>query len=217
MTESSEKHRLTKIYTRGGDLGTTGLATGKRVPKDAQRIEAYGTVDELQVFMGQARDAIRRFIGTVESGEIEGIWLSLAGHLEYTENLLFTVSGDLATPLEDRWDAMPLANEGQIAYLESLIDHYNRDLPPLKDFVLPGGHDIITSLHLCRVVSRRAERRIVALAHHEPISEFALPFMNRLSDAFFVLARAAAQMLRRSGVEFEEVIWRRGEDPPQFR
>lgn len=205
--------RLTKIYTRGGDAGSTALVGGRRVPKNHPRLNAYGTVDELQVFMGAAYDALRATRAAHPALQLP-VLAALEAHLVYLQNLLFTVSGDLATRLEDRWPGMPLPTAEDVAYMERLIDALNRDLPPLKDFILPGGHPAPTALHVCRVVCRRAEREVETLAAQEPLGEFVRPALNRLSDAFFIMARRVAWELKRADLIGEELIWKRDLAPP---
>lgn len=208
-----ERHRITQVYTRTGDRGQTRLVGGQTVSKDHPRLEAYGTVDELQAFIGQARDALAATLTELPAGE-NGRLALIRGHLAYMQNLLFTVGGDLATRLEDRWDGMPLVGEAQIDYLERLIDSLNASLQPLKDFVLPGGHPAVTALHLCRVVCRRAERAVERLGREEAIGEAVRPFLNRFSDALFVLSRAVSQELAKLGHAEGETIWQRDVPEP---
>jgi cob(I)alamin adenosyltransferase len=200
--------RITRVYTRVGDGGQTQISGGRWISKSHPRLEAFGTVDELQVAIAAARDAF----SAIEP--LPGRMPNIARHLAYIQNLLFTLNGDLATPVEDRWDAMPLIVPDNVVYLEGLIDAYNADLPPLTDFILPGGHPAPTALHGCRVVCRRAERAIDRLAAVEAVGEPVRPFINRLSDTFFVLARSAGAELRGAGVPVEETIWRRDEAAP---
>jgi cob(I)alamin adenosyltransferase len=209
--------RITRVYTRIGDGGRTQLCGGRWVPKDHPRLEAYGAVDELQVAIAAARDAIAG-ISPPPPDPIPVI----AEHLVYIQNRLFTLGGDLSTPVADRWPEMPLIEAADADYLEKLIDALNGRLPPLRDFLLPGGHTAVTALHACRVVCRRAERAIERLAAVEPIGDANAdpkgdpirPFANRLSDAFFVLARAVDAALRDAGLTGPETIWRRDLPPP---
>ena len=167
--------RLTRIYTRTGDDGSTGLSDGSRVPKSALRIEAYGTVDELNSVIGVAIAAAG------ESSEAAELLRSL-------QHDLFDLGADLSTPgREEGLRVLP----AQVERLEAAIDRYNADLKPLESFVLPGGSEFAGWLHLARTVCRRAERVTVALAHEEEIGASALAFLNRLSDLLFVLARTA--------------------------
>lgn len=178
--------RITRVYTRTGDDGATGLTGGQRVAKDSTRIDAFGTVDELGAALGAARVALEsdcdRFDSPADAGK-------LARHLEYIQNLLFVLGGDLATRVADRHPQMPVAAEEHVAYLERLCDAMNADLAPLKDFILAGGSRTAVALHQARTVCRRAERIVCRLAREEPIGPHAAILLNRLSDALFVLAR----------------------------
>lgn len=205
--------RITRVYTRTGDAGTTRLVGGQVVKKSDPRIESYGTVDELSVCMGHAREALREAIEARPPRERVGLAL-LAEHLRYLQNLLFTLGGELATRIEDRWEGMPITRKKDVTYLERLIDAYNDSLPPLKDFILPSGGPVALALHTCRVVCRRAERVIQTLADREAIGASALPFINRLSDLFFVLARWMAAQHSASSPESTEAIWDRSLEPP---
>lgn len=197
--------RITRVYTRSGDDGTTGLVGGQRVPKDDPRIQAYGTTDELTSILGWAREEIRTeaasFADPQDAERLDQL-------LEFFGNKLFTLGGDLATRLEDRHPAMPVIREDDIAYLEKVCDAFNDSLPPLTDFVLPGGSRTGAALHVARTVARRAEREVASLQRREDLGALPARYLNRLSDALFVLARWANARLRR-----EEVIWRR--DLPQ--
>ncbi len=209
----TEKHRITQIYTRGGDDGKTSLASGVRVAKTSARVVAYGSVDELQVHLGAARDQfLVTSVRDLRSGE-PGLVL-IERHLAYIQNLLFTLSGDLATPVHQRWDNMPLITGEHVNYLENMIDLLNKDLPPLKDFVLPGGHPLVTTLHLCRVVCRRAECNIFVLDDSEEVSVDVKSMVNRLSDVFFVLSRFASDILKRNHMLGDEIIWDRDSKAP---
>lgn len=168
--------RLTKIYTRTGDDGTTGLGTGKRVAKDAARVEAYGTVDELSAQIGLA-------IAARPQPE-------LAEPLARIQNDLFHLGADLCIPDPDKPNAPgPRIEARHVRWLEELMDRLGEELPELKNFVLPGGTLPAAHLHAARTICRRAERRVVSLLRHEPVSETAVTYLNRLSDALFVVAR----------------------------
>jgi len=208
--------RITRVTTRMGDGGRTRLADGREVPKSHPRLEAIGTVDELQVAIGAARDALESAAGPIaaQAAAIGDRLRRIAEHLVHLQHLLFTLSGDLATPLESRWAEMPLVRREDIEGLERLIEACNALLPPLEDFVLPGGHPAVTALHGCRVVCRRAERAIERLGEAEPLGETVRPCINRLSDVFFVLARSVGRSLCEAGMIAEESIWRRGRNPP---
>lgn len=211
----SERLRITRVYTRTGDAGTTRLVGGHQVAKNHPRLNAYGTVDELQVAMGAARDALAQTLAANQDKPL-ALLKQLGAHLIYLQNLLFTISGDLATRLEDRWPEMPLPSPADVQYMEGLIDLLNDPLPPLKDFILPGGHPAPTAFHVCRVVCRRAEREVETLAVIEPIGEWVRPVLNRLSDLFFVLARRISHELVQTGIVSNELIWRRDLTPPSL-
>lgn len=185
-----------KIYTRTGDKGMTGVIGG-RVKKDAIRVEAYGTVDELNSFVGQA---LTLMDSTTHADMI--------AELTEIQHELFDAGGDLAfvkapEGMELSFKINPLMTER----LEKQIDAYDAECPPLKRFVLPGGTPLSASLHVCRTVARRAERRVVTLADLEPINEEVRRYLNRLSDYFFAVARAANV---RAGVG--DVEYKRGGD-----
>jgi cob(I)alamin adenosyltransferase len=169
-----------RIYTRTGDDGTTSLFGGERVGKGNPRIDAYGTVDETNSIVGMARAHLRG-----EPGEDE-----LDPVLGDLQDELFVLGADLATPM----DATPVVErieEEHVAGLEARIDRFDADLPPLEQFILPGGTPAGASLHSARTVCRRAERHIVEASTSTPINEQAVVYLNRLSDLFFVLARWA--------------------------
>ena len=175
-------HRLSKIYTRTGDDGTTGLGTGDRVAKDSLRVEAYGTVDETNSHVG--------VILSYEPPEkIRELFIDV-------QHDLFDVGGELATP------GMNVLRDGAVQRLESALDEINEDLPALKDFILPGGGPLASHCHVARTVCRRAERTLVSLAREEPVRDELSQYLNRLSDLLFVAARALA---RASG--HGEVLW----------
>jgi len=181
--------RLTKIYTRAGDDGSTALGFGGRVAKDALRVECYGTVDELNSCLGLARAA--------------GLPPELDGDLARIQNELFHLGSDLCVPeAEKERHPVPRIEERHVAALEALIDRWNEALTPLENFVLPGGSAAAAALHVARTVCRRAERLLVALARQEAVGTATLPYLNRLSDALFVLARAANRLAGRA-----DVLW----------
>ena len=169
-----------KIYTRTGDSGDTGLFGGPRVRKDHARIEAYGTIDELNALLGMVRS--------------QELTPELSTLLETFQNDLFTLGAELATP-DPGQHAMPRVTEDDVARLEKQIDHFEALLPPLKQFILPSGSSAGTTLHVARAVCRRAERRVVTLQEidTEVVSTAILVYLNRLSDLLFVLARFANQ------------------------
>ena len=173
---------LNKIYTRTGDKGDTALGSGERVPKDDARINAYGTVDEANACIGIARQAL----DLSQHAELDAV-------LSRIQNDMFDLGADLCTP--DRGEPLdyePLrVTQGQVERLEEEIDKLNKELTPLRSFVLPGGSPASAALHLARTVSRRAERAVVTLSgiEGEVVSEPALRYLNRLSDLMFVAAR----------------------------
>lgn len=168
--------RITKVYTRAGDDGTTRLGGGQKVPKHARRIEAYGTVDELNACIGVARAA--------------GLDPSLEECLAKIQNELFHLGSDLCVPEEDKERMkVPTIAQHHVDALERRIDAWSAELGPLENFILPGGSAGAARLHVARTACRRAERRVVALAGEEDVNPLALKYLNRLSDALFVMAR----------------------------
>ena len=175
--------RLSKIYTRTGDKGKTRLVGGQKVDKDSCRLEAYGTVDELNAVLGMVGASVASHGPDAATRE------EVEGFLRQTQNDLFDLGSDLATELADRWEGQPLISADDTTRLEHCIDRWNEELEPLDSFVLPGGNEVAAALHLARTVCRRAERIVVTLARDEAIGDDVLPFINRLSDALFVLSR----------------------------
>jgi cob(I)alamin adenosyltransferase len=191
--------RITRVYTRTGDRGETALVGGKRVPKDAARIEAYGTVDELNAALGLARAFNAERLAKGEGHR----WLDET--LRRLQNELFDLGSELATPEDAVYEGMHRIGDAQIKELERLIDHCQKELPPLKSFVLPGGGRIGAALHQARTICRRAEREILRLSRAEPLAEGPLRYVNRLSDLLFVLSRWVAKRLGEP-----EYLWERG-------
>jgi cob(I)alamin adenosyltransferase len=191
--------RITKVYTRTGDKGETALVGGKRVPKDSPRIDAYGTIDELNSIVGLARVFNEE---KLNAGDAHG-FLDLT--LRQIQDELFDLGSELATPADFSYDGMYRVSEREVKKLEELIDECQKELGPLKSFVLPGGGRIGAYLHQCRTVCRRAEREILRLSRAEPLSEWPLKYVNRLSDLFFVLSRWIS---KQSGEQ--EYLWQRG-------
>ena len=191
--------RITRVYTRAGDGGETALVGGRRVPKDAPRIEAYGTVDELNAIIGLARvfNAER-----LKKGK-DHRWLDEV--FRRIQNELFDLGSELATPEDAAYEGMHRVGEAQVTALEKLMDRCQKDLKPLKSFVLPGGGRVGGFLHQARTVCRRAERRVLALGRVETISPWPLKYVNRLSDLLFVLSRWVGQRLGET-----EYLWERG-------
>jgi cob(I)alamin adenosyltransferase len=181
---------LNRIYTKAGDKGQTSLAGGQRIPKDARRIECYGTVDELNAFTGMACVSAQEALP------------SLATILKRVQHELFNLGSILATRPENVHPRQPRVTVAEVQQLELEIDEMNAHLPALRSFVLPGGSRLNTELHACRTICRRAERLAVALAREEEIPPETVQYLNRLSDAFFVWSRWANQQL---GVP--EVLW----------
>ena len=177
-----------RIYTKTGDKGLTALFGGRRVAKSHLRVDAYGTVDELNAFIGLLRDA-------VANPHVRLL-------LETVQHRLFTVGAHLASD-PDKPLPTPDLLPDDIALLENDMDSMDSLLPPLRHFILPGGHPAVSTCHVCRTVCRRAERLVVALEQSgEPVDDLVLQYLNRLSDWFFMLARKLAQDL-----QAEEVIW----------
>ncbi len=191
--------RITRVYTRTGDRGETALVGGKRVPKDAPRIEAYGTIDELNAAIGLARVFNEERLAEGEGHR----WLD--GLLRRLQNQLFDLGSELATPEESVYEGMYRVGEGDVRELERLIDECQKELGPLKSFVLPGGGRVGAFLHQARTVCRRAEREVLRLSRIEPLPEWPLRYVNRLSDLLFVLSRWVAKRLGEP-----EYLWERG-------
>ena len=178
-------NRLSKIYTRTGDDGTTGLGNGQRVRKDDLRVEAYGTVDELN-----------SAIGLLAASKLPAEFAALIAGIQQR---LFDLGGELSIP-----DTTTI-NAAAVKELEHTMDSLNKDLPPLKDFVLPGGTATAAACHMARAICRRSERRLITLAATENVNDASIHYLNRLSDLLFVLART----LNKLGDE-AEVLWQSG-------
>ena len=175
-------HRLSKIYTRTGDDGSTGLSDGTRIAKDDPRIEAIGAVDELNSSIGLLR--------------CEALPVPVDALLTAVQHRLFDLGGELSLP------GQALLDTERVTQLENALDELNRDLPPLKDFLLPGGCRAAATCHLARTVCRRAERRVFRLACHATVNAVSLQYLNRLSDLLFVMAR---HLNKATGVA--DVLW----------
>jgi len=193
--------RITRVYTRTGDRGETALVGGRRVPKDSPRIEAYGTVDELNAIIGLARvfNAERK-----KSGKRHR-WLDEV--LRRLQNELFDLGSELATPADAVYEGMFRVGPEQVTALERLMDESQKELTPLKSFILPGGGPVGGFLDQARTVCRRAERRVLELSRVEEIGEWPLKYVNRLSDLLFVLSRWVGKHLGET-----EYLWQRGLD-----
>lgn len=177
-------NRLSKIYTRTGDDGTTGLGDGSRTPKDSVRVEAYGTVDELNSAVGVLL-------------AVPNVPQPVAERLTEVQHELFDLGGELCIP------GHHVITAEHVARLEKSLDAFNDALPPLKEFILPGGGPAAAACHLARAIARRAERRVCTLARAESVSPEVAKYLNRLSDLLFVLARVLARHERGA-----EVLWR---------
>jgi cob(I)alamin adenosyltransferase len=186
---------ITRVYTRQGDKGQTGLVGGQRVGKDSPRIDAYGTVDELNAFIGAARVTA----GEAGLGELAEILLRV-------QHELFNLGSILATLPEDVHPRQPRVTDVEVMRLEAEMDRMNEELAPLRSFVLPGGSRIDAELHVARTVCRRAERVCIALGRVESVPEEAIRYLNRLSDALFVWSRWAGHRLGAA-----ETLWRPNE------
>jgi cob(I)alamin adenosyltransferase len=199
--------KLTRIYTRTGDDGTTGLVGGQRVKKNSLRIETYGTLDELSSVIGVARSHLAAHLRHDEGMQRLDAWLA------WTQDVLFNLGAELATPVEKRWEGMPLASEADAKALERAIDEAQTDLEPLANFIHPGGSLPGAFLHLARTVCRRAERLLVTLRDEEPeVSSDCVRYVNRLSDALFVWARWVNHRLNAG-----DVLWNSHTQPPEAR
>jgi cob(I)alamin adenosyltransferase len=199
MSEPFENPRMAinRVYTRQGDAGETGLAGGQRVPKDGARIEAYGTVDELNAFLGAARA-----LSEAAAADLPAL-APLGPILLRVQHELFNLGSILATLPEDVHPRQARVTGAEVAQLEAEMDRMNADLPPLRSFVLPGGSRLDGELHICRTVCRRAERAVVTLGRTESVPPEAIRYLNRLSDALFVWSRWASHV---SGAV--ETLWK---------
>lgn len=179
-----------KIYTKTGDKGETSLFGGKRVPKDHLRIEAYGTIDELNSFLGVVHD-------TIENIDQQRL-------IEQIQNNLFTIGSLLANEGKSSQYIPDFSSEA-VSHLETAMDEMDASLAPLTNFIIPGGHTVVSFCHVARCVCRRAERRLVELAHTESVDPKLIEYLNRLSDYLFVLSRKVALDLGA-----DEVVWKAG-------
>jgi cob(I)alamin adenosyltransferase len=184
--------RLTRIYTRQGDDGETSLGSGRRVPKDDVRVEAYGVVDELNAVLGTAR--------------AEGLDPAVEAVVRTIQNELFHLGSDLCFPEEERGGVeIPRIEERHVTLLEGHIDRFLKELSPLENFILPGGTKTAAGLHVARTVCRRAERATIRLCRTEKVGADVVKYLNRLSDLLFVLARV---LNRADGGS--DVLWQQG-------
>ena len=189
---SQPRLALNRIYTKRGDKGETALVGGQRIRKDAVRIDCYGTIDELNSFVGAAAVAL----------PADPRIARLSAILLRVQHELFNLGSILATLPEDVHPKQPHVTGLEIAQLEREIDEMNEELPPLRSFVLPGGSEANVRLHQCRTICRRAERIAVTLSHEEQVPPDAIQYLNRLSDALFVWSRWVNSMLA-----LPEVLW----------
>jgi cob(I)alamin adenosyltransferase len=202
--------KLTRIYTRTGDDGSTGLVGGQRVRKNALRIEAYGTVDECSSAIGMARAFLRESFCHPERSEHSERSRRADAWLGWVQDTLFNIGSDLATLPKDRWEGMPLASEADVKALERAIDEAQRDLEPLANFIHPGGSPAGAALHLARTIARRAERLVVTLRESDDgVSLTVQHYLNRLSDALFVWARWV-----NADLNVPEYLWNARTEPP---
>jgi cob(I)alamin adenosyltransferase len=197
--------RINRVYTRTGDKGTTHLVGGAEVAKDSPRIEAFGTVDELNSILGLARTFNEQVLASGASGPAGDAARELEGILMGLQNELFDLGSQLATPPGSEYPGMLVVGDAEVAALEKCIDRCQEDLKPLESFILPGGGTVAAFLHQARTVCRRAERRVIELAHVETIDAGAIRYLNRLSDLLFVLSRWVAL---HAGTP--EYLWERG-------
>ena len=171
-----------KLYTKTGDKGKTSLLGGKKVAKNDMRIEAYGNVDELNSFIGHLKDQ-------------EAVENRLKQQLYWIQEHLFSIGSILATEEDFKGFELPKITETEVSQLEVWIDKFESEVPPLKNFILPGGHPAVSLSHICRTVCRRTERSIIALANSSEIDQVILQFINRLSDYLFIFARVLSVLL----------------------
>lgn len=191
--------KLSKLYTKKGDDGKTGLVGGKRVDKDSLRVAAYGEIDELNAAIGMARTCAD------ENSHDE-----ISSALAKIQNTLFNLGAELATDPNDEWDGMVKIGETSVHDLEKQIDAHVAQVPELKSFVLPGGTMLNAYLHLARTICRRAERTIVTLSKQEKVRKESIMYVNRLSDYLFALSRYASHLANQ-----KEYLWAPGEDSPE--
>jgi cob(I)alamin adenosyltransferase len=190
--------RITRVYTRTGDKGMTALVGGARVPKDDPRVDSYGAIDEVNAALGLARSFNAAAPPSAARDKLEAI-------LQRLQNELFDLGSELATPPESEYEGMFKVSADDVRALEQLMDQCQKDLEPLKSFILPGGGPVSAFLHQARTVCRRAERGMLRLSREADLGEHVLPYINRLSDLLFVLSRWIA---KQSGER--EYLWERG-------
>lgn len=184
-------NRLSKIYTRTGDQGETGLGDGSRTPKDSPRVDAIGHIDEFNAALG------------IVIAELPESQHELAGFLTTCQHRIFDLGGEVSIP------GTALISETHVQWIEAELDRLNEPLPPLKNFILPGGSRVLADFHLARAICRRAERSLVSLARDEDINNWSLKLLNRLSDLLFVCARHVAH-----SENISEVLWEQDRSKP---
>jgi cob(I)alamin adenosyltransferase len=189
---------ITRVYTRTGDQGLTALVGGERVAKDSRRVECYGEIDELNSILGLARSLNAAAPASAARSRLDAI-------LKQLQNELFDLGSELATPPESEYEGMFKVGASDVKALEKVMDACQKDLEPLRSFVLPGGGPVSAVLHQARTVCRRAEREIIRLGREETIGAFIVPYVNRLSDLLFVLSRWVAKQNGEA-----EYLWERG-------
>jgi cob(I)alamin adenosyltransferase len=197
--------RINRVYTRTGDKGSTHLVGGAAVAKDSPRIEAFGTVDELNSILGLARTFNEQTLAAGAAGKAADAARELDGILRGLQNELFDLGSQLATPPGSEYPGMLVLGDAEVTALEKCIDRCQEDLQPLESFILPGGGAVAAFLHQARTVCRRAERRVLELSRVETIDAGAIRYLNRLSDLLFVLSRWIAL---HGGTP--EYLWERG-------
>ena len=188
--------RITKVYTRTGDAGTTGLVGGRRIAKDHLRLEGYGTVDELNSIVGLCRTFLAQKETSVRRDKLDLI-------LEAIQQKLFDMGSELATLPGDEYEGQVTLEAADADWLEEVIDAMNEDLEPLRSFILPGGTPLNAFLHQARTVCRRAERAVIRLSREDTVSPEVIKYLNRLSDLLFILARHANR-------DQGDVLWKPG-------
>lgn len=197
--------RITKVYTRTGDTGDTGLVGGRRLPKDHPRVEGFGTVDELNSCLGLVRSFNAQKPPSIRRDKFELI-------LQAIQQKLFDLGSELATLPGDEYPGQVQLEAEDARWLEDVIDAMNSELQPLQSFILPGGTPLNAFLHQARTTCRRAERAVLRLHREEPINPAILQYLNRLSDALFVMGRWVTAKL-----DEQELLWQPGASRPDWR
>ncbi|MDE0908498.1 MAG: cob(I)yrinic acid a,c-diamide adenosyltransferase [SAR324 cluster bacterium] len=196
--------RITKVYTRSGDKGDTGLVGGKRIPKNHPRIESYGTVDELNSVVGLCRSFLAQKESSVRRDKLDLV-------LEAIQQKLFDMGSELATLPGDEYEGQITLQPEDAEWLEEIIDAMNEDLEPLRSFILPGGTPLNAFLHQARTVCRRAERDVIRLSREEEVNPEVIKYLNRLSDFLFVAGRWVTATLGE-----QETLWQPGKAQPEW-